>query len=63
MAFGGDVSEEAHARACVDRALSVHGRLDVLVNNAGVFLFTGETEDYPTEDLARRSGATSGRLS
>jgi NAD(P)-dependent dehydrogenase (short-subunit alcohol dehydrogenase family) len=45
----GDVSEEEHARNCVQAALNRYGRLDVLVNNAGVFLATGETQDYPLE--------------
>lgn len=47
----GDVAEPHYARGCVQAALDHFGRLDVLVNNAGVFLVTGETQDYPTEDF------------
>src|SRR5690606_18619506 len=43
----GDVAEEEEALACVEAAIEEFGRLDVVVNNAGVFLFTGETQDYP----------------
>ena len=45
----GDVSEEAHARACVQAATDEFGTLDVLVNNAGVFLTATETQNYPIE--------------
>jgi NAD(P)-dependent dehydrogenase (short-subunit alcohol dehydrogenase family) len=38
IAFGGDVSEESLAKECVDLAIAKFKRLDVLVNNAGVFL-------------------------
>jgi NAD(P)-dependent dehydrogenase (short-subunit alcohol dehydrogenase family) len=49
IAYKGDVADEAGARQCVDAAIDEYGALDVLVNNAGVFLFTGETDDYPVE--------------
>lgn len=49
IAYGGDISEESHAQACVQAAIDQYGRLDVLVNNAGVFLVTAETQDYPID--------------
>lgn len=49
IAYIGDIAEEAHAQACVDAAIKQYGKLDVLVNNAGVFLVTGETQDYPVD--------------
>ncbi len=52
-AFPGDVSEEALARACVEAALHRFGRLDVLVNNAGIFIAHAETDAYRLEDFDR----------
>jgi clavulanate-9-aldehyde reducatase len=47
-----DVGEESQARAFVARAHSELGRLDVLVNNAGVMLL-GPIEKAPTEEWRR----------
>jgi NAD(P)-dependent dehydrogenase (short-subunit alcohol dehydrogenase family) len=47
--FAGDVAVEDHARACVEAAITAYGRLDVLVNNAGVLLANAETDDMPTQ--------------
>jgi NAD(P)-dependent dehydrogenase (short-subunit alcohol dehydrogenase family) len=47
--FAGDVAIEGQAKACVDAAVAKYGRLDVLVNNAGVLLANAETDDMPVD--------------
>ncbi len=44
-----DVSEETGARACVDAAIRHYGKLDILINNAGVLLVNAETDDMPVD--------------
>jgi 3-oxoacyl-[acyl-carrier protein] reductase len=39
IAVGGDVSKAADARGIVDAAITNYGRLDILVNNSGVYEF------------------------
>ena len=43
----GDISDEAHCRALVDRAVSELGRLDVLVNNAAYQMSRESIEQIP----------------
>src|SRR5258708_7876687 len=48
VAVSGDVSKAAEAQGIVDAAIRNYGRLDILVNNSGVYEFTpieGFTED------------------
>ncbi|OUJ75273.1 SDR family NAD(P)-dependent oxidoreductase [Hymenobacter crusticola] len=49
VAFTGDISHEQTAQACVQAAVDQFGKLDVLVNNAGVFPATSTLDKYPTE--------------
>lgn len=53
VVYLGDLSEEQHARACVNLALQSFGSLDVLVSNAGIFIANAETDDYRIEDFDR----------
>jgi len=47
--FEGDVSDEEEAQSCVITTLDQFGRLDVLINNAGVLLANAETDDMPID--------------
>src|SRR6202140_4337660 len=39
VAAGGDVSKAAEAQGIIDAAIKTYGRLDILVNNSGVYEF------------------------
>lgn len=47
--FKADVSDQINAEACVGLTLSTWGRLDILINNAGVFPETNETQNITTK--------------
>jgi 3-oxoacyl-[acyl-carrier protein] reductase len=53
IAVQGDVSKADQAQALVDAAVKEFGRLDVLVNNSGVYEFA--SLDATTEELYRRT--------
>jgi 3-oxoacyl-[acyl-carrier protein] reductase len=52
VAVGGDVSKAADARRIIDAAIDRYGRLDVLVNNSGVYEFAA-IEDVTEEHFHR----------
>lgn len=47
--FEGDLGEPDQAEACVKAAVDAFGKLDVLVNNAGVLPEVAETQEYSLE--------------
>jgi len=51
LAVAGDVADRDTARRAVDRALESYGRIDTLINNAGVYIGKPFT-DYSLEDFA-----------
>jgi NAD(P)-dependent dehydrogenase (short-subunit alcohol dehydrogenase family) len=48
-AFSADISIEENARDCVAHAINTYGRLDVLINNAGVFPLMAEIHNFPID--------------
>lgn len=49
MTYAGDIGEEQHAKAAVEGCVRAYGQIDVLINNAGQFLATAETQAYPVD--------------
>jgi NAD(P)-dependent dehydrogenase (short-subunit alcohol dehydrogenase family) len=49
VAFKGDLSDVGNAEACIALAIEKFKKIDVLVNNAGVFLVTAPVEKYPLD--------------
>jgi NADP-dependent 3-hydroxy acid dehydrogenase YdfG len=52
LAIQADITDQAQAIEAVDRTVDELGRLDIVVNNAGVMLL-GPIEDAPTEEWNR----------
>src|SRR6202790_4499543 len=52
VAVGGDVSKAAEAKGIIDAAVKNYGRLDILVNNSGVYEF-GAIEAVSEESFHR----------
>jgi NAD(P)-dependent dehydrogenase (short-subunit alcohol dehydrogenase family) len=48
-----DVSESAQVQTLVDKTVALFGKIDILFNNAGVFITGKEAHDYPEEDWER----------
>ncbi|MDR6531002.1 NAD(P)-dependent dehydrogenase (short-subunit alcohol dehydrogenase family) [Caulobacter rhizosphaerae] len=48
-----DVAEEASVNSAIDQVIAQHGKIDVLVNNAGV-MAVGVTEAYTVADIERQ---------
>ncbi|WP_019947659.1 SDR family NAD(P)-dependent oxidoreductase [Hymenobacter aerophilus] len=49
IGYLGDISRQDTAKACVKAAVDEFGRLDILINNAGVFPATAELDKYPVD--------------
>ena len=53
LAIPGDIRDEAHCRALVDRAFDEFGRLDILVNNAAFQMTHESIEEFSSEEFDR----------
>jgi NAD(P)-dependent dehydrogenase (short-subunit alcohol dehydrogenase family) len=48
ISYKGDMSVEEQAIDCINNTLKIYGKLDILINNAGVFPAVGYIQEYPT---------------
>lgn len=55
LAVAGDIADPATARRVIDEAIARFGRVDTLINNAGIFLAKPFTQ-YTSEDYAAAIG-------
>lgn len=53
VAVGGDVSKSADAQGIIDAAIEAYGRIDILVNNSGVYEFA-PVEEFTEEQFHRQ---------
>src|SRR4051794_7048738 len=53
IAVAGDISEEAHCRAIIDRAVKEFGKVDILVNNAAFQMTREDISEISTEEFDR----------
>ena len=53
VAVAGDITEEAHCRAIIDRAVKEFGKVDILVNNAAFQMSRESIEEISTEEFDR----------
>jgi NAD(P)-dependent dehydrogenase (short-subunit alcohol dehydrogenase family) len=53
VTVAGDISEEAHCRAIIDRAVEAFGKIDVLVNNAAFQMTREDISEISTEEFDR----------
>tara|TARA_B100000378_G_scaffold59328_1_gene43891 strand:+ start:2406 stop:3281 length:876 start_codon:yes stop_codon:yes gene_type:complete len=51
--FPGDLGDHGVAETCVAEAIKRYDRLDILINNAGVFLEAAECQDYSVKNFDR----------
>jgi NAD(P)-dependent dehydrogenase (short-subunit alcohol dehydrogenase family) len=49
IAYKGDLADEANAKACVQVAIDSFGKLDILINNAGVLDAVSSVDAFPLE--------------
>ncbi len=53
IAMPGDIQQESHCRAMIDRAFNEFGRLDVLVNNAAYQMTHEKIEEFSSDEWGR----------
>ena len=53
VTIAGDITEEAHCRAIIERAVKEFGKVDILVNNAAFQMSRESIEEISTEEFDR----------